>query len=88
VLDYNNDVKLLASQIAGMNSIVAVFANPYSIAGLPGIENAKTLIMNYQSGDEMQKASVKVITGEIKASGKMPVSVNTFFKNGYGIAQK
>jgi hypothetical protein len=44
--------------------------------------------MNYQSGDEMQKASVKVITGEIKASGKMPVSVNTFFKNGYGIAQK
>ena len=88
VLDYSNEVKLLATQIAAMNSIVTVFANPYSIAGLPGIENAKTLIMNYQSGDEMQRASMKVITGEIKASGKMPVTVNTFFKNGYGIAQQ
>jgi beta-N-acetylhexosaminidase len=88
VLDYANDVKLLASQIASMNSIVTVFANPYSIAGLPGIENAKTLLMNYQNGEEMEKASLKVITGEIKASGKLPVSVNTFFKNGYGIAQK
>jgi beta-N-acetylhexosaminidase len=88
VLDYSNEVKLLATQIAAMNSIVTVFANPYSIAGLPGIENAKTLIMNYQSGNEMQRASMKVITGEIKASGKMPVTVNTFFKNGYGIAQQ
>lgn len=88
VLDYSNEVKLLAAQIAGMNSVVTVFANPYTIAGLPGIEFAKTLLMNYQSGDEMQKASVKVITGEIKASGKMPVTVNTFFKNGYGIAQQ
>ena len=88
VLDYSNEVKLLAAQIASMNSIVTVFANPYSIAGLPGIENAKTLIMNYQAGDELEKATVKVITGELKASGKMPVSVNTFFKNGYGIAQQ
>jgi beta-N-acetylhexosaminidase len=88
VLDYSNEVKLLAAQIAAMNSIVTVFANPYSISGLPGIENAKTLIMNYQSGDELEKATVKVITGELKATGKMPVSVNTFFKNGYGIAQE
>ena len=88
ILDYNNDVKLLAAQIAGMNSIVAVFANPYSVAGLPGIENAKTLIMNYQSSNDLQRASVKVITGEIKASGKMPVTINSFFKNGYGIAQQ
>ena len=89
VLDYSNEVKLLAAQIAAMNnSIVTVFANPYSVAGLPGIENAKTLIMNYQLSDELQKASVRVITGELKASGKMPVSVNSFFMNGYGITQQ
>jgi beta-N-acetylhexosaminidase len=88
VLDYSNEVKLLAAQIASMNTIVTVFANPYSIAGLPGIENAKALIMNYQAGDEMERATVKVITGEIKASGKMPVSVNSFYRNGYGIAQQ
>jgi beta-glucosidase-like glycosyl hydrolase len=88
VLDYSNEVKLLAAQIAGMNSIVTVFANPYSVAGLPGIENAKTLMMNYQSSNELQRASVKVITGELKASGKMPVTINSFFKNGYGIARQ
>jgi beta-glucosidase-like glycosyl hydrolase len=88
VLDYSNEVKLLAVQIAAMNSIVAVFANPYSIAGLPGIENAKTLLMNYQLSDDLQKASVKVITGELKATGKMPVTVNAFFKNGDGITQQ
>lgn len=88
VLDYSNEVKILAAQIAGMNSIVTVFANPYSVAGLPGIENAKTLMMNYQSSNELQRASVKVITGELKASGKMPVTINSFFKNGYGIARQ
>lgn len=88
VLDYSNEVKLLAAQIAGMNSIVTVFANPYSVAGLPGIEHAKTLIMNYQSSNELQRASVKVIIGEIKASGKMPVTINSFYRNGYGIAQQ
>ncbi len=86
VLDFSNDVKLLASRVAAMNSIVAVFANPYAIAGLPGIEQAKTLIMNYQQNDDLQRATVKIITGELKASGKLPVTINTFYKNGFGIA--
>ena len=87
VLDYSSEVKLLTTQIASTNSIVVVFANPYAVSGLPGIEIAKTLIMNYQNGEEFQKASVKVITGELKATGKLPVTINAFFKNGNGITQ-
>lgn len=85
VLDYTNDVKLLIPELAARNSVISVFANPYTLLGLPGIENAKTILMNYQNSDHLQKAAAKVISGEIKATGKLPVTIGTFFQNGDGI---
>lgn len=87
VLDYNDNTKLFIGELAKMSSIITVFANPYAIAGLPGIENSKTLILNYQNSDEGQNASARLITGKIKASGKLPVTINSFFKFGDGLAQ-
>jgi beta-N-acetylhexosaminidase len=87
VLDFNNNMKLFIAELAKMNSTMVVFANPYTIAGLPGIEGAKTILMNYQNSEEAQRASVKVITGKLKANGKLPVSVSAQFKNGDGISQ-
>lgn len=86
-LDYNNSMKLFIAELAKMNSTMVVFANPYSIAGLPGIEAAKTIILNYQNSEEAQKASARVITGNLKAKGKLPVSISSSFKNGDGIIQ-
>jgi len=88
VLDYNAGLKTLIADIAKMNSMFTLFANPYAITGLPGIEKAKTLIVNYQNSDEAQRAAVKVITGEMKASGKLPVAVSPGFKNGAGVTQE
>ncbi len=88
ILDYNAGLKMLIADIAGMNSMFTLFANPYSITGLPGIEKAKTLIVNYQNSEEAQNAAVKVIRGELKASGKLPVAVSPGYKNGAGIIQK
>lgn len=88
VLDYNNHLKLFIAELARLNSIVAVFANPYTLAGLPGIEQSKTLLLNYQQSVELQKASVKVILRQLKAKGKLPVTINAFFKNGDGIIQQ
>jgi len=87
ILDYNNSLKLFIAELAKLNSTMVVFANPYTIAGLPGIESAKTIILNYQNSEEAQKASARVITGKLKASGKLPVSISTSFKNGDGITQ-
>lgn len=83
-LDYNSDVKLAIAQLAGMNSIVSVFANPYAIAGLPGIEQSKALLMNYQNSPELQNSSARVIMGQLTPNGKLPVTINSFFKNGDG----
>lgn len=87
VLDYNKGLKLFIADLAKMNSLFNVFANPYALAGLPGIESAKTLILNYQNTEQAQSATFRTITGEVKAGGKLPVTVNSVFKNGDGIVQ-
>lgn len=86
-LDYSSDVKLLIADLASKtNSVVSVFANAYTIAGLPGIERSGALLVGYQKDDAVQRSAVKVITGQIKPTGKLPVSVNTFFATGAGIS--
>ncbi len=85
VLDFTNDVKLLIAELAGMNTIISVFANPYTVAGLPGIEKAGTILMNYQNSDDLQHAAAKVIRGELKATGKLPVTISSNFRNGDGL---
>lgn len=85
-LDYSSNVKLLIAELASHpNTLISVFANPYTIAGLPGIEKAGALLACYQKEDFMQNAAVKVITRQLKPSGKLPVSVNAFFGNGAGL---
>lgn len=84
-LDYSIDLKLFIADLAKMNnSVISVFANPYVLTGLPGIEQCKTILMNYQQSDEMQIAAARVILGQLKAQGKLPVTINTFFKYGDG----
>jgi len=86
-LDYNINVKLLIVQLAARpNTVISVFANAYTIAGLPGIEKAGALLVGYQMTDQLQLSAVKVITQMLKPTGKLPVSVNSFFPTGTGIS--
>lgn len=78
------DLKLMISNLAEKNTVFALFANPYNLAALTGIEKSKSLIIAYQKDDYMQKAAASVIKKEFKPNGKLPVSVNSFFKYGDG----
>jgi beta-N-acetylhexosaminidase len=85
-LPFSSDVKLLISELAAHpNATIAVFANPYTIAGLPGIEKAANLLAGYQMNPEMQISAMKVITGQLKTTGRLPVSINIFFPYGKGL---
>jgi beta-N-acetylhexosaminidase len=85
-LDYSIGVKMfIADAAAHPNSVTCVFANPYTMATLPGLEKSGAIIACYQMSDYMQRAAVKVIIGEVKATGKLPVNVNAFFPNGAGL---
>ena len=87
-IDYNNDLKLFIADISALNTITATFANPYTIAGLPGLEKSKTILVGYQNSLEMQRSAAKVILGKLKANGKLPVTINAFFKYGDGAQMK
>lgn len=84
-LDYNNTLKKFIADVVALNPMVCLFANPYTISGLPAVENAGTLIVNYQNNDEMQRAVAKVVTGRMPASGRLPVTVSPTLKTGDGI---
>lgn len=84
ILTYNDSVKSFISEIA-KESIVSVFANAYTLSSLPGIEQAKAIVLAYQNDSTLQKAGAKVILNEVKASGKLPVSINSFYKYGDGL---
>lgn len=79
------DLKMLIADMAKKDAAFAFFANPYNIANLPGLENAKALLVAYQKEDFMQKAAAAVFTNKLVPTGKLPVTVNGFFKYGDGL---
>jgi len=82
-LDYSDDVKSFITQLAAhRNSVISVFANAYTIAGLPGIEKCGALLVCYQMTDELQRSAVKVITRQINPTGRLSVTVNSLFTTG------
>jgi beta-glucosidase-like glycosyl hydrolase len=88
-LDYSDNVKIFISELATLpHSVICVFANPYAIAGLPGIEKCGALIAGYQMSDEMQRSAVNAIAGLIKPKGKSPVRINQYFPSGSGVILK
>lgn len=84
-LPYNDEVKGLISTLAADKAIFAAFTNPYALAGLPGLEKAKTLLVCYQNEAFMQRAAAKVIRRQIQATGKLPVTINSHFRGGDGL---
>jgi beta-glucosidase-like glycosyl hydrolase len=86
-LDYSFDVKTFLSDVAAHpNSVSSVFANAYTISGLPGIDKCGALLCCYQVNDQLQRSAVRVITQMLKPTGKLPVTINAAFKTGSGLS--
>lgn len=83
-LNYNGTIRLFINELANMNSVFCLFANPYSLAGLPGVEQAKSILVAYQNDEIMQRAVAKAVLRQLNPSGRLPVTVNSFFRYGDG----
>ena len=82
-LDYSADIKqFIGSLAAHNNTVITVFANAYTIADLPGIEKCSALLVCYQMTDALQRSAVKVITQQLKPTGRLPVTINKDFTTG------
>ncbi|AOM76734.1 glycoside hydrolase family 3 protein [Pedobacter steynii] len=78
------DLKMFIKDMADKNAVFALFANPYNMSTLPGLENSKGLIVAYQKEDFMQRAAASVLKNQFVPSGKLPVTVSAAFKYGDG----
>ena len=79
------DLKMFIKDMSLSNAVFALFANPYNLSALPGLEQSQGLIVAYQKEDFMQKAAAAVLKKQVIASGRLPVTVNSFFKYGDGL---
>lgn len=79
------DLKMFLKDMSQKNAVFALFANPYNLSALPGLEISKGLVVAYQKEDFMQKAAASVFKKQLVPTGKLPVSVNAFFKYGDGL---
>jgi len=82
----NNVLKsMLAEYLSNRPSTVVFMGNPYHISNWKSFANANTFILIYQSNNEALKSALKFLSGEIGASGKLPVSVQGLFEVGSGV---
>jgi len=81
----NNGVKAFIKDLSNKNAVFALFANPYNLAGLSGLEKSKGLVVAYQKEDYMQISAAAVINNRLVPSGKLPVSIAPNFKFGEGL---
>ncbi len=73
-------------QIAALNrSAVIWFGNPYGIARLDMSVRPTALLVAYQDNSYTHQTSVQVLFGALGASGRLPVTVNANYPEGYGI---
>lgn len=80
----NEQIREFIDRLAGRRTITVMFTNPYVMDNLP-IERSSSIVLGYQNDHFMQKAALKVLLGQTKAQGRLPVSVNKRFAYGDGI---
>ena len=79
----NEGVQDLVKKLA-KKSIVTFFTNPYAMDGFKGVQKSKTIIVAYQNDEFMQRAAAKAILGQYVTTGKLPVTINKYFKYAAG----
>ncbi len=68
-------------EIAKQNKVILdVFTRPYSLLQITNFDEIETVIVSYQNSDIAQEVSAQIIFGTVDAKGKLPVSINNFFK--------
>lgn len=73
-------------EIARNNTVILdVFASPYSLLDVKTFANIEGLVVSYQNSKIAQEISAQQLFGGLRAQGKLPVSINEKFKEGFGL---
>lgn len=83
-LELSEDVKTFIDKLAGRRTISVLFTNPYALNSVD-VMRSSSIVLTYQNDGFMQKAAIKLFTKQLKATGKLPVTINKDLKFGEGI---
>lgn len=83
-LELSEDVKMFIDKLAGRRTISVLFTNPYALNSVD-VMRSSSVVLTYQNDGFMQKAAIKLFTKQLKATGKLPVTINKDLKFGEGI---
>lgn len=79
--DFTETELLWIQEIAKQNKVILdVFTRPYSLLQITNFDEIENVIVSYQNNDVSQEVSAQIIFGALSAKGKLPVSINNFFK--------
>jgi len=74
-LTFNEATKAFVHELAGKRTLTVMFTNPYALNAVD-VHRSGSLIMCYQNESFMQKAALKVLLKQLKATGKLPVTIS------------
>lgn len=83
-LAIDEPVKEFIGHLAGRRTITVMFTNPYALNSVK-VDRSASIILAYQNDDFMQRAALKVLLRQVKASGKLPVTVSEKYKYNAGL---
>ena len=87
--DFTETELLWLQEIAKNNKVILdVFTKAYSLLPITTFDEIESVIVSYQNGDIPQEVSAELIFGAIDAKGKLPVSINDFFKVNDGLSSE
>jgi beta-N-acetylhexosaminidase len=86
---FKNSELVWLQEIARKKTIILdIFASPYSLLQLKSFKNIEGLLVSYQNSKISQEISAQMIFGALETKGKLPVSINNQFSEGYGLRSK
>ena len=85
--DFTETELLWLQEIAKSKKVILdAFTKPYSLSPITSFEDIEGVVMSYQNSDIAQIVSAELLFGAIESQGKLPVSINTEFKDGFGLS--
>ncbi|NVK53126.1 MAG: serine hydrolase, partial [Flavobacteriaceae bacterium] len=65
--------------------ILDIFASPYSLLAVKDFSAIEGMVVSYQNSKTAQEISAQLLFGGLPAQGKLPVTVNSNFQEGFGL---
>jgi len=84
--EFSKNELIRLQKIAKKKTIILdVFASPYALLAIKDFKNIESVLVSYQNSKISQDLSAQLIFGARGTKGKLPVTINNDFQEGFGL---